>query len=436
MPGNAVCNPRHHDEPDHDARNLAAPVIRFLHSSDWQLGARFSQFGVRGNRLRRARLETLGKALRMAEEHGLDAFLVAGDLFEDNQVDDALVAEVMDLLSAHPALPVYLLPGNHDPHTGPGSVWQRKAFLAAPAHVHVFREAGVHDLGGNAFLLASPLRQKRSTTDPSLALDALAAGLPADAIRIGLTHGALAIEARHQPNDFPIALNAASRAGLDYLAVGHWHNWLADTDGGRIVMPGTPEPDRFANDASGHVAMVEIDGNGALPRVTPIHVATLAWRSLGFDFLSPDASEATLKATLAGLGPNAADTVLRVTLTGLASPAAMATVRSWLEPALAPFLVGQLADQTQVALSPAELADLTGRHPILAQVLADIDRIETLATGRVVVPADSASPTAPMTLAEVQDLLAPSRIELARLTPELFTRIRQTLLQTLQELAR
>ena len=31
------------------------------------------------------------------------------------------------------------------------------------------------------------------------------------------------------------AADAASRAGLDYLAIGHWHNWLADADGGRIV---------------------------------------------------------------------------------------------------------------------------------------------------------------------------------------------------------
>ncbi|EIP99304.1 DNA repair exonuclease [Opitutaceae bacterium TAV1] len=419
-------------------------MLRLLHSADWQLGARFSQFGAQGARLREARLETLRLTLDLARKHEADAFLVAGDLFEDNQVDDALVAAVLDLFRAHATFPVYILPGNHDPHTGPDSVWQRKAFLNAPPNIHVIREAGIIDLGGNARLLASPLHQKLSTTDPSLKLVELAAGLPADVIKIGLTHGALAIEAKHQPNDFPIALHAASRAGLDYLAIGHWHNWLADTDGGRIVMPGTPEPDRFVNDASGHVALVEIDAPGQPPRVQKLPVATLAWRVLTFDFLHAEASRATLSAALTELTPAAARTVLRVTLTGTASPAALTEVRDWITPALAPFLVGQLRDETRVALTAAELADLQAHHPILAQVLADIDRLETFAGGSVpaqVAPSASdttpppATSATPLTLAEAQAMLAPAKIDLTQLTPEWFARLRQTLFQTLQEVA-
>lgn len=418
-------------------------MVRFLHSADWQLGARFAQFGSSGGRLREARLETLKRSLEFAAEHEADAFLIAGDLFEDNQVDDSLVVTTIDLFRAHPALPIYLLPGNHDPHTGPDAVWQRKAFLNAPANVHVIREAGAIDLGGHARVLAVPLHQKQSSIDPSLKLVELAAGLPADVIKIGLTHGALAIEAKHQPNDFPIALHAATRARLDYLAIGHWHNWLADTDGGRIVMPGTPEPDRFANDDSGHVALVEIDAPGQPPRVQKLPVATLAWHELTFDFLHAEASRATLSAALAELAPAAVRTVLRVILTGTASPSTLAEIRAWLTPLLAPFLVGQLRDETRVALTAAELADLQTRHPILAQVLADIDRLETFAGG--VAPLreseisnfksqiDGAATAAPLTLAEAQALLAPARIDLAQLTPEWFARLRQTLFQTLQE---
>lgn len=416
-------------------------MYRLLHSADWQLGARFAQFGSSGDRLRAARLETLRRSLAYAGTHEVDAFLIAGDLFEDNQVDDVLVAATIELFRAHPALPVYILPGNHDPHTGPDSVWQRKAFLNAPAHVHVIREAGIIDLDGHARLLAAPLHQKQSSLDPSLKLVDLAAGLPAGTIKIGLTHGALAIEAKHQPNDFPIALHAATRAGLDYLAIGHWHNWLADIDGGRIVMPGTPEPDRFGNDDSGHVALVEIDAPGQPPRVQKLPVATLAWRALTFDFLHAEAARATLSSSLAELAPAADRTVLRVTLTGTVSPTALAEVRAWLCPAIAPFLVGQLRDETRVAHTAAELADLQARHPILAQVLADIDRLETFAGG--VAPALTAplaatttSPAAsatPLTLAEAQALLAPAKTDLAQLTPEWFARLRQTLFQALQE---
>jgi DNA repair exonuclease SbcCD nuclease subunit len=420
-------------------------MFRFIHSADWQLGARFSQFGAKAPRLREARLATLKRTLELAVKNEADAFLIAGDLFEDNQVNDTLVTTTVDLFRAFPSLPIYILPGNHDPYTGPDCVWHRKAFQNGPANVHVLRESGVTDLGSNLYLLASPLHQKLSTTDPSLKLVELAASLPVDAIKIGLTHGALAIEGKHQPNDFPIALNAATRAGLDYLAIGHWHNWLPDTDGGRIVMSGTPEPDRFANDASGHVALVEITAHDQPIRVQPLPVATLAWRSLSFDFLTAEASRATLSATLAELAPTAETTVLRVTLSGVASPAALAEIRTWLDPLLSTFLVGQLNDRTRIALSSIEIADLQTRHPILAQVLADIDRIETFAGGTVPtntpVPASSESiplplASTPLTLAEVQDLLTPSRIDLAQLTPEFFAQLRQTVFQTLQEVAR
>lgn len=417
-------------------------MIRLVHSADWQLGARFSQFGPKAEQLRSTRITTLQRALALAVSKQVDAFLIAGDLFEDNQVDEALVRAVLDLFRAQPSLPIYILPGNHDPHTGPDSIWQRKAFLNAPANVHVLREQGVVDLGGNVRLLAAPLRQKHSSHDPTLKLVELAARLPADVIKIGITHGALAIESKHQPNDFPIALNAATRAGLDYLAIGHWHNWLADTDGGKIVMPGTPEPDRFANDDSGHVALVEIDSPGQPARVQKLPVATIDWRAFAFNFLSPEASRTSLTAALAELAPAADHTVLRVTLTGTASPAALHETRTWLDAALSPFLVGQVADETRVALTAAELADLRVRHPILAQVLADIDRLEAFAGGQVAAsPApssDSATqtpvPTTPsLTLAEAQTLLATAKIDLTQLAPAWFAQLRQTVLQGLQE---
>jgi DNA repair exonuclease SbcCD nuclease subunit len=407
-------------------------VIKILHSADWQLGARFRQFGGRADALRSARLTTLRRSLDVARDRSVDAYLVAGDLFEDNQVEDKLVSEVVRIFGEYPSIPIYLLPGNHDPISGPEAVWNRKALLQAPANVHVLREPGVTDLGG-AVLLASPLSQKLSTTDPSLRLVDLAKDIPADKIKIGITHGALAIEAKHQPNDFPIALNAASRAGLDYLAIGHWHNWLVETDGGRIVMPGTPEPDRFSNERSGNVAFVEIEGPGIPPRVEAVNVATLTWRSFNMDFLDQESSRTSLDQVLTDLRDNAAKTVLRITLSGSVSPQVVGEVKAELTKAGEGFFLHQIVDSTRIALTAVERADLQARHPILAQVLADIDQLEGFATGSA--PPNDDPTTTPLTLSEVQALLAPSKIDLAQLTPEWFARLRQTLFQSLQEVA-
>jgi len=410
-------------------------MARFIHSADWQLGARFKQFGSKGDVLRKARLATLRRALELAQKKTVDAFLIAGDLFEDNQVEDSLVATVIDLFREFESVPIYIIPGNHDPITGPESVWKRKLFLQSPGHVHVLTEPGVTEIGPDAFLVASPLQQKLSTIDPSLLLVDLARSLPSTAIKVGITHGALAIDGKHQANDFPIALNAASRAGLDYLAIGHWHNWLADTDGGRIGMPGTPEPDQFDQSGSGKVALVEISGPaGQLPKVEPVHVAGLEWRSLTFDFLSLESSQATVEAAIREISANAAAVVLRLTLVGATSPGTLEKTRSRLEELAAPFLVAQIVDRTSVSLSEPELRDLRGRHPILAHVLSDIDRLETLATG--VAPVSSSEPDfAAISLAETQEILARSKIELSSLSPEFFAKLRQVLLQNLQEVA-
>lgn len=407
-------------------------MIRLIHSADWQLGARFTQFGAKGTILRGARLVTLRRALDFARQRAVDAFIVAGDLFEDNQVEEELVTAVVALFAEFPTVPIYLLPGNHDPYSGPESVWMRRPFTTAPEHIHILSEPAATDLGG-AFLAASPLHQKMSTLDPSFKLDELVAKLPAGTIKIGVTHGAIAIESKHQPNDFPIALNAATRAGLDYLAVGHWHNWLDDTDGGRIVMPGTPEPDSFDHKHCGYIAYVEIDGQGIAPRVLAVPVASLMWKELTFDFLSADACRMTITQTISDLAPDVAKTVVRVVLTGAASQRLIADTRVWLDQSLAPFLVSQVTNKFSIALSPAELQDLRTRHPILAQVLADIDQLESLATGRA--PVVAVTPATPLTLAEAQTLLAPAKIELTGLTAEQLAQTRELLLQTMQEAA-
>ena len=133
-------------------------------------------------------------------------------------------------------------------------------------------------------------------------------------------------------------------------------------------------------------------------------------------------------------------TVVRVTFTGTTSPRVLGETRGWLEVALSAFPIRQMVDRTRIALSEPELLELKSRHPLLAQTLADIDRLETLATAsNAAAPSptpNGGSETVPaLTLAEAQSLLAPSKIDLAQLTPEFFSQLRHMLLQTLQEVA-
>jgi len=124
--------------------------MKFIHAADWQLGARFSQFGPKAELLRKARLQTLETALRKANQLAVDAFLIAGDLFEDRQVDDAVITAALAKFGGLSDLPIFILPGNHDPNTGPGSIWNRKPFTGKPSNVTI---------------LAGRLRLRRGTPD-------------------------------------------------------------------------------------------------------------------------------------------------------------------------------------------------------------------------------------------------------------------------------
>ena len=350
--------------------------VRFIHSADWQLGAHFTQFGEDAKRLRAARLETLRRTLDLVAEREVDALLVAGDLFEDSQVDDRLVKEVADLLSGQ-STPVFVLPGNHDPASGPGSIWQREFWKALPDHIRTFEEAGCAPLG-DGWLLASPLFQKRSTNDPSQKIEALLSEVPSDAVKVGMTHGSLAIPSQHQPDDHPIDPKAATQLGLDYLALGHWHSWREE-DGGRMLLPGTPEQDKWDTRDCGWVALVEIDGPGRSPRVTREKVSTLEWHSLEFNCAHPDAEMERLASELARLEPQRDTIILRVELQGELGLEDDNRVRGWLSKAVSGFPVVQETDQSIARLTSGEREALLAEHPMLARAWAALESMEVLA---------------------------------------------------------
>jgi DNA repair exonuclease SbcCD nuclease subunit len=404
--------------------------MKFIHSADWQLGARFAQFGAKSEALRQARLATLKAGLKAALERGVDAFLIAGDLFEDNQIDDSVIRAALDLFREFSGVPIFILPGNHDPHTGPDSIWSRRLFAELPKHITIFREPRVVEHAGG-FLIASPLQQKVSTIDPSLKVAELAKTVPENAIKIGITHGALAIPGKHQPHDFPVALDAATRAGVDYLAVGHWHNWQV-YDHGRLVMPGTPEPDSFEQSECGCVAVVRIEGHTVPPTIEKLPVATLLWQCFEFDLFNAEGSKARLKQHLLEGAARASKVILRVTLKGTASPGVLLEVRNWLQETLAPIPICQQVDQSSVAFSAAELNELRHDHPLLGQVLADLSQTQHVLTGLGVSPDENGLGTIPFT--DTQGLLAHARIDPNMLRSVHFDLARQLLFEKLREM--
>lgn len=255
-------------------------MLRLLHTADWHLGQRFPSFPEEAQKkLSRARMDVVARILEAARRHRVSAVLCAGDLFDSFSPAEPFWDGLAKTFRDHPLdIPVFLVPGNHDPLT-PESVWASSHPFRSrlPSWVHVVdRDDFVHEITPDAVLYARPCRSQAGENDLALALPARE---PGDGrIRIGCVHGNTFDIDRCQTN-FPICRDAGVRRGLDYLAIGDTHSFRDVTPGLPVptVYPGAPEPCNFGEEGAGHVAIVSLFRHGMRPRVAQERVAHWRW---------------------------------------------------------------------------------------------------------------------------------------------------------------
>lgn len=245
--------------------------MKFLHTADWQIGMKAAHVGAAGPRVREERLIAARRVIDAARNAGAEFIVVCGDTFEDNGVDRVLVQKVTDILAGFGG-PVYVIPGNHDPLM-PGSVWEHPSWRSSES-VHVLREEAAIDVSGGT-LFPCPAREQHSGKDPTAWISAG----DSRGIRLGLAHGTVEGVYQEEP-DYPIPRNAPERAGLDYLALGHWHStakYPASDGTVRLAYSGTHETTKFGERDSGNALIVEIAAPGAAPVITPVRTGGLTW---------------------------------------------------------------------------------------------------------------------------------------------------------------
>ncbi|MBM3470052.1 MAG: DNA repair exonuclease [Armatimonadetes bacterium] len=303
--------------------------MKFLHTADWQLGMRAAHAGAAASRVREERLAAARRVVEGARAFGAEFILLAGDVFEDNGVDRLLVQKAADILAGFEG-PVYIIPGNHDPLT-PGSIWNHPVWArgrdeqeggggARPAAPRLLTEEKPVQVPGGV-LFPCPIRAKHSGRDPTAWIPPRDdSGPDARGIRIGLAHGTVEGVGGDEA-DHPIPRDAAARAGLDYLALGHWHSTalFASADGAtRMAYSGTHETTGFGERDSGNALIVEIAGPGSAPVVTPVRTGRLTWRVIEAELREPG-DLARLRAQIEAHG-DAETTLLDVRLDGLCAP--------------------------------------------------------------------------------------------------------------------
>ena len=337
--------------------------VRFLHTSDWQLGMTRHYLDAEAQgRFSQARLDAVGRAARQAEAWGCAFVVVAGDVFETNQPDARTVGRALDALRAF-TVPVYLLPGNHDPYD-PGSVYRGTAFAAGcPDHVEVLDDRTLRHPVEGVEVVGAPWTSKRPLTD--LVAETCAAQ-PADGVRrVVVGHGA--VDAVSGDFDAPGTVRLAdveaalAEGRVSYVALGDRHSAGPVGDTGRVWYSGAPEPTSYREERPGRVLVVEL-ADGLLderPRVEEVQVGTWHYHELVRE-VDDDADVDGLLADLDAIGDRAR-AVVKVKVEGTLTLVQAARLEQGLEERAE--VLGALEHperHTDIAVEPdeADLADL------------------------------------------------------------------------------
>ena len=237
--------------------------MRFLHTADWQLGmTRHFLAGDAQPRYSAARRDAVAGLGALAAEVGAEFVVVAGDVFEHNQLAPQVIGQSLEAMRAI-GIPVYLLPGNHDPLDA-SSVYTSALFTAeCPDNVVVLDRAGIHQVRPGLEIVAAPWRSKAPTTD--LVAEILEDLNPAPVTRVLVAHGGVDVldPDRDKPSLIRLARldDALARRTVHYAALGDKHSLTQVGNSGRIWYSGSPEVTNFDDVESdpGHVLVVEID---------------------------------------------------------------------------------------------------------------------------------------------------------------------------------
>jgi DNA repair exonuclease SbcCD nuclease subunit len=260
--------------------------VKILHIGDAHLGAPLGSFGEYA-RLRREEQEAaFRRAVELALKHRVHAVLISGDLFDSFKPDDDAVNLARGELARlqHAGIKTLAVPGTHDSLAWAECVYRTENL---PFH-HVFTEPVFGDpatleIGGVSLHVYG------------IAYDRALSGRGWDSLRrrveggihVALVHAACRIVPDWPigPDDLPFDEDELAGFGMDYVALGHYHNLRVFRDGERALgaYPGSLEGRDWTETGPRHALLVEWNAPGPPARVTPLPVHTRTLEEIEID---------------------------------------------------------------------------------------------------------------------------------------------------------
>lgn len=185
---------------------------------------------------RRDLMETFRRIIEIAKEESVDAVLICGDLYEHEYIRKSTIAFIGECVNEVPRIRFFIVPGNHDPYI-PNSYYKihkwphNVTILAGDNPYAVLDELGacIYGVSFKSFIEKDSLINDISNTREGF-------------INILMAHGTVDMSIGQSPYN-PMPSQKLAGLGMDYVALGHFHNRIDNIGGyGKIFNPGSPEP--------------------------------------------------------------------------------------------------------------------------------------------------------------------------------------------------
>lgn len=247
-------------------------MIKFLHTADVHLGSKFKYLGDKAPLHREQLKKAMVRIVELAVEEKVGIVLVAGDLFDSNNVSVSIIEFVKNQFKIlqDNSIKVCLLAGTHD-SLEPGSIYARENFTKEFDNVYVFLgQENFEFLDLDLTVWGRSNQHPKSKETPIIKLNR-----SNTEYNILMAHGSVQIEGKSAKDDYPIEFGQIKSCGMDYVALGHWHS-MGDYSQGNVkcYYSGSPEMLDIDQKGSGSILIGEIKDKNDIA-VNPVKVGII-----------------------------------------------------------------------------------------------------------------------------------------------------------------
>ena len=192
--------------------------VKIVHTADLHFDTPFKEVGETQSKINKEELkEVFTKIIHFCKEKAVDILLLAGDIFDNFTLSRETLYFIEQSLKELNKTRVFISPGNHDPY-GSKSFYK---LINWPDNVHIFKgeleKIYVESLDINVWGAGFTEKYIKE----SILKDFSA---PSNKINLMVLHGEIASSI--SGNEYnPITISDIRNSGMDYIALGHRHNF-------------------------------------------------------------------------------------------------------------------------------------------------------------------------------------------------------------------